>query len=277
MCVKNAGKSPGSASAPARARHEEAVKDRARNARRLAARPVAWVIDDDAEDWEEGRAELVYAHDEAQARALAAPYLCVRYTDGPYPKPKELNVRRAPRADRFADSPRVEDRKIEAQRLAGLRWDGYDVCESCGLAEPDSPRARPEWRICFECLQCGECGHDGDCPESPEPRRRPEPLDDDQHECDICGEEAPCLCLTDPDEEEPDCKGCGTCDDCVELTMAHMEEGERLELELLERMAEAEQARHDAEQASCICVWNDLEGKSVCGVPCPVHSPRSAK
>ena len=46
-------------------------------------------------------------------------------------------------------------------------------------------------------------------------------------------------------------------------------------------MAEAEHEfeeppeKEPDEMEKCICLYNDFTGKSVCGVPCPVHAPKS--
>jgi hypothetical protein len=37
-----------------------------------------------------------------------------------------------------------------------------------------------------------------------------------------------------------------------------------------------EQAERDYERMQeCICMWNEFSGRSVCGVPCPVHPTKT--
>lgn len=154
-----------------RRREEERLKDRGRNTRRQAAPPsaVAWLVVDHGDDPEESRAELVFANTERQARALAAPHICERYTDGLYPPPDTLEVRRAPRADHLGCATGIV-MSLEAQRLAGLVWFGNPTCGCCGLGQPDGSekQMKDEWFVCDDCDQCGECGHDDDCAFAPE-------------------------------------------------------------------------------------------------------------
>lgn len=34
---------------------------------------------------------------------------------------------------------------------------------------------------------------------------------------------------------------------------------------------ERQAKQYEWEQENCVCSWNDFSGRSVCGIPCPVH------
>lgn len=156
------------------------MKDPGRNTRRRAAPAtplLAFVVDDASDDPEEGRAELVYAVNEADARDLALRYVSERGPIGSgwrarktssgwewypvsewHPYKTGLGVRRVPECDRFAIRRGVEvwNRRanLEALRLAGFREDGERECCSCSL-----------WSfVGLESSRvCDECGHDELC------------------------------------------------------------------------------------------------------------------
>jgi hypothetical protein len=144
------------------------VKDRGRNTRRAPARPLlAFVVDDYANGSfdEDVCAELVYALDELEARAIAAPWIAWRSEPETH-----LRVRRVPEADAWARDHRRREFRNEPLRLAGFREEGDSGCSECGLADlrdflDHTAGRREEWAVCYECGLCGQCGHSSDCAE----------------------------------------------------------------------------------------------------------------
>lgn len=62
--------------------------------------------------------------------------------------------------------------RSEVCRVAGLREDGEEQCDYCGLAAC----GLSQYAVCDECQSCAECGHEEDCPELAERENQNEKL-----------------------------------------------------------------------------------------------------
>ena len=239
-------------------------KDRTRGTRLcpVSTAPGYWLAyPEHLESLNPGDVVYAWARDEAHATGIARKLLNEHFLA--LVRNEWLNKHRKVLGDVWSLGALHEEMSEKAQSLLrdlGMALANASTCAKCSLSEFPALRSSV---VCPECDVCVECGHDEFCSVSTgilEPDEDDEEEDFDQY---------------DDQELEDPCEWCGsTLCICTDDEIDRRDASESLVAEAEHEFEEPPENEPD-EMEKCICLYNDFTGKSVCGVPCPVHAPKS--